>query len=66
MMFYTVSAMWSRSVYSTCYTKHDQCCGAVLTSRITTIAMSRSGQLTCVALLNQTVAVCSHVLQASR
>jgi hypothetical protein len=37
----------SRSVFSPCYTEHGQRCGAVLSgrSRITIIAMSRSGQL---------------------
>jgi hypothetical protein len=45
MMSCTVSAVWSRSVSSPCYTKHGQRCGAVLSGRITTVAMSRSGQL---------------------
>jgi hypothetical protein len=39
------SAAWSRSVSSPCYTEHGQHCGAVLSGRITTAAMSRSGQL---------------------
>jgi hypothetical protein len=45
MMSYTTSAAWSRPVSSPCYTEHGQRCGAVLSGRITTIAMSRSGQL---------------------
>jgi hypothetical protein len=39
------SAAWSRLVSLTCYTEHGQCYGAVLLGRITTVAMSRSGQL---------------------
>jgi hypothetical protein len=45
MMSCTVSAAWSHHVSSPCYTEHGQCCGAVLSGRITTIAISRSGQL---------------------
>jgi hypothetical protein len=45
MMSYTASAAWSHPVSSPCYTEHGQRCGAVLSSRITTVAMSRSGQL---------------------
>jgi hypothetical protein len=45
MMSCTASAAWSRHVSSPCYTEHGQRCGAVLTGRITTIAMSRSDQL---------------------
>jgi hypothetical protein len=41
----TASAAWSRPISSPCYTEHGQRCGAVLSGRITTIAMSRSGQL---------------------
>jgi hypothetical protein len=41
----TTSAAWSRHVSLPCYTKHDQRCGVVLSGRITTVAMSRSGQL---------------------
>jgi hypothetical protein len=37
--------VWSRPVSSPCYTEYDQHCGAVLSGRITTVAMSRSGQL---------------------
>jgi hypothetical protein len=45
MMSYTVSAAWSRSVSSPCYTEHGQRCGVVRSGRITTVAMSRSGYL---------------------
>jgi hypothetical protein len=45
MMSCMASAVWSRHVSSSCYTEHGQRCGAVLSSRITTVAMFRSGQL---------------------
>jgi hypothetical protein len=45
MMFYTVSAAWSRPVFSPCYTEHGQCYSVVLSGRITTVTISRSGQL---------------------
>jgi hypothetical protein len=45
MMSYTASAAWSRPVSSPCYTEHGQSCGAVLSGCITTVAMSKSGQL---------------------
>jgi hypothetical protein len=45
MMSCTTSAAWSHSVSSPCYTEHGQRCGVVLSDRITTVAMSRSGQL---------------------
>jgi hypothetical protein len=45
MMSCTVSAAWSRSVSSSCYTEHSQRCDAILTGRITTVVMYRSGQL---------------------
>jgi hypothetical protein len=45
MMSYTASAVWSRPVSSPCYTEHGQRYGAVLSGRITTVAMSRSCQL---------------------
>jgi hypothetical protein len=44
MLSYPASAAWSYPVSSPCYTEHGQCCGAVLSGRITTVAMSRSGQ----------------------
>jgi hypothetical protein len=45
MISCTTSAAWSRPVSSPCYTEHGQCCGAVLSGRITTVAMFKSGQL---------------------
>jgi hypothetical protein len=45
MMSCTASAAWSRPISSPCYTEHDQHCGVILSSRITTVAMSRSDQL---------------------
>jgi hypothetical protein len=45
MMSCTMSAAWSHHVSSPCYTEHGQRCGAVLLGHITTVAMSRSGQL---------------------
>jgi hypothetical protein len=45
MMSYTTSAAWNRHVFSPCYTEPDPFRGAVLSGRITTVAMSRSGQL---------------------
>jgi hypothetical protein len=41
----TASAAWSRHVSSPCYIEHGQRCGAVLSGCITTVVMSRSGQL---------------------
>jgi hypothetical protein len=41
----TTPAVWSRPVSSPCYTEYGQRCDVVLSGRITTIAMSRSGQL---------------------
>jgi hypothetical protein len=45
MMSYTTSAAWSHHVSSPYYTEHGQRCCAVLLDRITTVAISRSGQL---------------------
>jgi hypothetical protein len=45
MISCTASAAWSRPVSSSCYTEHGQRCGAVLSGRITTVVMSKSGQL---------------------
>jgi hypothetical protein len=45
MMSYTTSAAWSRPDPSSCCTEYDQCCGAILSGRITTVVMSMSGQL---------------------
>jgi hypothetical protein len=41
MMFCMASAAWSHHVSSPYYTEHGQRCGAVLSGRITTVAMSR-------------------------
>jgi hypothetical protein len=41
----TASATWSHPVSSPCYTEHGQHCGVILSGRITTIVMYRSGQL---------------------
>jgi hypothetical protein len=45
MMSCTALAAWSRPISSPCYTEHGQRCGVILSSRITTVTMSRSGQL---------------------
>jgi hypothetical protein len=45
MMFYMVSAPCSHHVSSPCYTEHCQRCGAILSGRITIVAMSMSDQL---------------------
>jgi hypothetical protein len=45
MISYTASAAWSHSVLLLCYTKHDPSYGVVLLSHITTVAISKSGQL---------------------
>jgi hypothetical protein len=45
MMSCTASAAWSRPVSSPCYTEHGQRCGVILSDRITTVAISSSGQL---------------------
>jgi hypothetical protein len=45
MMSYTASAAWSHPALSIFYTEHGPPRGAVLSGYITTIAMSRSGQL---------------------
>jgi hypothetical protein len=60
------SAAWSRPISSPCYTEHGQRCGAVLSGRITTAAMSRSGQLGLRCTVELTVAACPHALQAPR
>jgi hypothetical protein len=44
-MSYMASAAWNRLVSSPCYTEYGQRCGSVLSGRITTVVMSRSGQL---------------------
>jgi hypothetical protein len=45
MMSLTASAAWSRPVLSLYCIEHDPYHGAVLSGRITSVAMSRSGQL---------------------
>jgi hypothetical protein len=45
MMSYTASPAWTRLVLSLCCTEHDSYCGAVWSGRITSVSMSRSGQL---------------------
>jgi hypothetical protein len=45
MMPYMASAAWSRPVSSPYRNEHGQCCGAVVSGRISTVAMTRSGQL---------------------
>jgi hypothetical protein len=45
MMSCTTSAAWSHPVLSFCCTEHDLYRGAVLSGRITSVAMPRSDQL---------------------
>jgi hypothetical protein len=45
MMSCTTSAAWSRPVLSLCCTEHGLYHGAVLSGRITSVAMFRNGQL---------------------
>jgi hypothetical protein len=45
MMSCTTSAAWSHHVSSPYYTEYGQRCGAILSGRIITVAMSRSGHL---------------------
>jgi hypothetical protein len=45
MMSCTVSAVWSHPILSLCYTEHNPSHGAVLSGRITFVAMSKSDQL---------------------
>jgi hypothetical protein len=62
----TSSAAWSRPISSPCYTEHGQRCGAVLSGCITTVTMSRSGQLGMCCTVELTVAACPHAFQAPR
>jgi hypothetical protein len=55
-----MSAVWSHPVLSHCCTKHGQRCGVALSGRITTVVISKSGQLG----LRCTVAVYPHILWA--
>jgi hypothetical protein len=41
----TVSVAWSRSVLSLCCTEHGPYHGAILSGRITSVVMFRSGKL---------------------
>jgi hypothetical protein len=45
MMSYTTLTMWSHPVLSLCCTEQDPSHGAILSGRITSVVMSRSGQL---------------------
>jgi hypothetical protein len=45
MMSYTASAAWSHPILSFCCTESGSSRGAVLSGRIITVPMSRSGQL---------------------
>jgi hypothetical protein len=45
MMSCPVSTAWSRPILSLCCTEPGPSCGAVLSSHITIVPMSRSGQL---------------------
>jgi hypothetical protein len=45
MMSCTTSAAWSHPILSLYCTEHGPSCDAVLSGYITTVAMSRSGQL---------------------
>jgi hypothetical protein len=63
-MSYTVLAVWSHLVLSFCYTEHGQRCGAIMSGRITILAMYRSGQLVLRCIVEPTVAACLHTLQA--
>jgi hypothetical protein len=45
MMSYTTSVAWSRHVLSFSCTEHDPYRGAILSGRITSVTMLRSGQL---------------------
>jgi hypothetical protein len=54
------SAAWSHPVLLHCCTEHGQRCGVALSGHITTIAVSKSGQLG----QRCTVAACPHILRA--
>jgi hypothetical protein len=45
MMSYTTSAAWSHPVLSLCCIEHGPSRGAILSGRITSVAMSTNGQL---------------------
>jgi hypothetical protein len=43
MMSYTVLAAWSHPVLSLCCTEHGSYRGVIMSGRITSVAMSKSG-----------------------
>jgi hypothetical protein len=45
MMSYTTSPAWNHPIFLFCCTEHDPSRDVVLSGHITTVAMSRSGQL---------------------
>jgi hypothetical protein len=45
MIFYMTSTTWSHSILSLCCTEHGQHRDAVLSGRIITVTMSKSGEL---------------------
>jgi hypothetical protein len=59
MMSCPVSAAWSCPILSLCCTEPDPSRGAVLSSRITTVAMHKSGQLGRRCTVGRTVAACT-------
>jgi hypothetical protein len=65
MMTCTTLVTWSHPILSLYCTEHDPYCGAVLSGHITSVVMSRSGQLGRCCTIKQH---CSglHVLQALR
>jgi hypothetical protein len=61
MMSFATSAVWSRPDLSHCCTEHGQRRGVAMSGHITTVAISKSGQLG----RRCTVAACPHVLRAN-
>jgi hypothetical protein len=59
-MSFTTSIVWSRPVLSHCCTEHGQRRGVAMSGHITTVAISKSGQLG----RRCTIAACPHVLRA--
>jgi hypothetical protein len=60
MMSYMALAAWSRPISSPYYTEYGQRRGTVLSDRITTVVMFRSGQLGQRCTIKLTVATCPH------
>jgi hypothetical protein len=60
MMSYAASAVWSHPILLHCCTKYGQRCGVALSGCITTVTISKSGQLG----RRYIVAACLHVLRA--